>query len=84
MLQDTYVANGANSKTNYGYATTLNVATSPVNQDLSSIAMLKFDLTEVCAGLLLLSRTASSALRARARNLGADKRYNAAWSSASS
>ena len=46
-LQDTYVANGANWKTNYGSATTLDVATSPVNQDHSSIAMLKFDLTQV-------------------------------------
>ena len=45
-LQDTYVANGANWKTNYGSATTLDVATSPVNQDHSSIAMLKFDLTQ--------------------------------------
>jgi len=53
-LQDTHVANGANSKTNYGYATTLNVATSPVNQDQSSIAMLKFDLTQARAGSPLL------------------------------
>jgi hypothetical protein len=45
-LQDTYVANGVNWKTNYGSATTLDVATSPVNQDHSSIAMLKFDLTQ--------------------------------------
>ena len=40
------MSNGANYKTNYGYATTLDVATSPVNQDHSSIAMLKFDLTQ--------------------------------------
>ena len=51
--QDTYVANGVNLKTNYGYATTLNVATSPVDQDLSSIAMLKFDLTQARARLLM-------------------------------
>ena len=56
MPQDTYVANGANWKTNYGSAATLNVATSPSNQDQSSIAMLKFNLkqarlanAEICA-----------------------------------
>ena len=42
------MANGANWKTNFGYASLLEVATSPVNQDQSSIAMLKFDLTQVC------------------------------------
>ena len=43
------MANGGNFKTNYGYATTLSVATSPVDQSQSSIAMLKFDLTQVCS-----------------------------------